>query len=70
MTPDVRAAYDAEAAARERLPADTKGLVIILSEIGRGGLNQAVIAIEEARAELDAALAARTAFPARRPPAP
>ncbi len=56
VTPDVRAAYDAEAAARERLPADTKGLVIILSEIGRGGLNQAVIGIEQARAELDAAL--------------
>jgi hypothetical protein len=56
VTPDIRAAYDAEAAARERLPADTKGLVIILGEIARGGLNQAVIGIEEARSELDAAL--------------
>ena len=56
VTPAVRAAYDAEASARERLPSDTKGLVIILGEIGRGGLNQAVIAIEEARSELDAAL--------------
>jgi hypothetical protein len=53
---EVREAFDAEAAARERLPSDTKGLVIILAEIGRGGLNQAVIGIEEARARLDAAL--------------
>ncbi len=54
VTPEVRAAFDAEAAARKRLPGDTKGLVIILAEIGRGGLNQAVIGIEEARGKLDA----------------
>ena len=53
---EVRAAFDGEAAARKRLPADTKGLVIILAEIGRGGLNQAVIGIEEARGRLDAAV--------------
>ena len=56
VTPEVRAAFDAEAAARARLPADTKALVIILAEIGRGGLNQAVIGIEEARGKLDAAI--------------
>jgi hypothetical protein len=56
VTADVRAAFDAEAEARKRLPSDTKGLVIILAEIGRGGLNQAVIGIEEARGTLDAAL--------------
>ncbi len=56
VTPEVRQAFDAEAAARARLPADTRGLVVILSEIGRGGLNQAVIGIEEARGKLDAAV--------------
>ncbi len=55
VTAEVRAAFDAEAAARERLPSDTRGLVVILAEIGRGGLNQAVIGIEEARGKLDAA---------------
>jgi hypothetical protein len=49
---EVRKAFDGEVAARKRLPPDTKGLVIILAEIGRGGLNQAVISIEQARAEL------------------
>lgn len=56
VTPEVRAAFDAEAAARKRLPTDTRGLVVILAEIGRGGLNQAVIGIEEARGKLDAAV--------------
>ena len=40
----------AEAEARAQLPPDTRGLVIIMAEIGRGGMNRAVIAIEEARA--------------------
>jgi hypothetical protein len=70
VTPEVRAAYDAEAAARERLPSDTKGLVIILAEIGRGGLNQAVIGIEEARGELDAAIGLLGALPDEAPAAP
>jgi hypothetical protein len=56
VTDEVRAAFDAEGKARQRLPADSKGLVIILAEIGRGGLNQAVITIEQARGDLDAAL--------------
>lgn len=55
VTAEVRAAFDAEAAARKRLPSDTRGLVVILAEVGRGGLNQAVIGIEEARGKLDAA---------------
>ena len=37
VTPATRAAVKAEAAARARLPPDTRGLVIIMSEIGRGG---------------------------------
>jgi tetratricopeptide (TPR) repeat protein len=70
VTADVKAAYDAEAAARKRLPADTKALVIIIAEIGRGGLNQAVIAIEEARGELDAALGSLGGIPDESPAAP
>ncbi len=54
---EVRAAFDAELVARERLPENTRGLVIILADIGQGGLNQAVIAIERARGGLDTALA-------------
>jgi hypothetical protein len=70
VTPDVTAAYNAEATARERLPADTKGLVIILAEIGRGGLNQAVIGIEEARGELDAAVGLLGGVPGEAPASP
>jgi hypothetical protein len=56
VTSEVRKAFDGEIAARKLLPSDSKGLVIILAEIGRGGLNQAVITIEQARGELDSAL--------------
>ena len=38
------------------LPPDTRGLVVIMAEIGRGGMNGAVITIEEARAKLADAL--------------
>jgi hypothetical protein len=56
VTGAVRRAFAAEEDAREQLPEDTRGLVVIMAEIARGGLNQAVIAIEEARGELEAAL--------------
>ena len=56
VTDDVRNAIDAERAAKERLPADSRGLILIMSEIGRGGMNAAVIAIEEARGALAEAL--------------
>jgi hypothetical protein len=56
VTAAVRAAFAAEQSARAQLPGDTKGLVVIMSDIARGGLNQAVIAIEEARGSLNAAL--------------
>ena len=49
-------AVEAEAAARARLPPDTRGLVVIMSDIGRAGLNEAVIGIEEARGKLTDAL--------------
>ena len=51
VTDAVRKAIAAEQAAKDRLPPDTRGLVVIMAEIGRGGMNGAVIAIEEARAQ-------------------
>jgi hypothetical protein len=60
VTAATRAIAAAEKAARARLPSDTRGLVVIMGEIGRGRLNGAVIAIEEARAKLTDALDAGT----------
>jgi hypothetical protein len=67
VTPATRAAVKAEAAARARLPPDTRGLVIIMSEIGRGGMNGAVIAIEEARAKLADAIDSESPTPTTQP---
>ena len=67
VTAATRAAVKAEAAARARLPPDTRGLVIIMAEIGRGGMNGAVIAIEEAKGKLSDALDADTAAPSDSP---
>jgi hypothetical protein len=50
-----QAAVD-ERRAHGLLPSNTSGLVIILAEIGRGGLNQAVIGIEQTKAKLQAAV--------------
>lgn len=58
VTDAVRNAIAAERAAKNRLPPDTRGLVVIMAEIGRGGMNGAVIAIEEARGKLIDAIAA------------
>jgi hypothetical protein len=69
VTPATRAAVKAEAAARARLPPDTRGLVVIMSEIGRGGMNGAVIAIEEARAKLADAIDGETPTPTTEPDA-
>lgn len=57
VTGELRDAIAAEAAARRNLPADTRGLVVIMAEIGRGGMTGAVISIEEARGRLIAAIA-------------
>jgi hypothetical protein len=51
-TAAVKAASKAEQQARAQLPADTRGLGLIMGEVARGGLNQAVITIEEARKRL------------------
>ncbi|MBI2777293.1 MAG: hypothetical protein HYX57_08580 [Chloroflexi bacterium] len=58
VTPAVRDAYAEEGRARALLPPDTRALVVIVADIGRGGLNQAVIAIEQARGRLNLALEA------------
>lgn len=49
---EVREAAARERAAREALPPDARALVVILGDVARGGLNQAVIEIEEARGRL------------------
>jgi len=52
VTDAVRDAAAAESVARELLPPDARALVVILGDVARGGLNQAVVAIEEARGRL------------------
>ena len=52
VTDAVRDAAARERAAKDQLPPDARALVVILGDVARGGLNQAVIAIEEARGEL------------------
>jgi hypothetical protein len=56
VTDEVRAASEAEQAARARLPRDTRALVVIMNDVAQGGLNQAVIGIEETRGALAAEL--------------
>ena len=56
ITDDVRDERAAEQEARRRLPPDSRGLIVIIAEIGRGGMNGAVIAIEEAKARIADAL--------------
>ncbi len=63
VTKTIRAAVAAEADARARLPPDPRGLVIIMADIGRGGMNGAVITIEQAKAALTDALARADAAP-------
>lgn len=56
VTDELRDAIAAEEAARRNLPGDTRGLVVIMAELGRGGMNSAVVAIEQARGRLTAAI--------------
>ena len=53
VTKKMRAAIKAEEAARAKLPPDPSALVIIMADIGRVGMNGAVIGIEEARGRAD-----------------
>jgi hypothetical protein len=56
VTVEVAAAFDRHEAARAQLPPDDRGLELIMVGIAQGGLNQAVIAIEQAREQLAHAL--------------
>lgn len=60
VTDAVRKAFAAEEAAKGALPTNTKAIVVIMGDIARGGLNQAVIDIEVARGSLAAALEAQS----------
>ncbi len=52
VTDDVRSAVEQVRTAQQQLPSDTRALVVIMSDIARAGLNQAVIRIEETRGRL------------------
>lgn len=69
VTPAVRAAADRERAAKELLPPDARALVIILGDVARGGLNQAVIGVEVVRGGLLDAIA-RAGGPGASEPTP
>jgi hypothetical protein len=57
-TPEVLAAFADVEAAQKLLPPDTRALIVIIGDLAQGGLNQAAIAVEEARGALTAAVAA------------
>jgi hypothetical protein len=61
VTSAVRSAFAAEEAAKGALPTDTRGIVAIMGDIARGGLNQVVIDIEQARGALAEALSVQQA---------
>lgn len=64
VTSAVREAMAKEEAAKRRLPPDTRSLVLIMAEIGQGGMNAAAIEIEQAREDLDEAFAPPLTGPA------
>ena len=53
----VDAAYREQEAALAQLPTDNREVVVIIAQVAQGGLNDAVVAIEYARGQIDAALA-------------
>lgn len=55
-TAEVQAALAAEREARGRLPEDNRALIVIMSDLAQGGLNQALVRIEDARGRLQAAV--------------
>ncbi|MBI3751997.1 MAG: hypothetical protein HY263_10145 [Chloroflexi bacterium] len=57
-SPTVDEAYRQENLARQGLPPDNRQIVVIVAEVAQAGLNQAVVAIEDARGRIDEAVAA------------
>lgn len=57
LTVEVQSARRDERIAFDRLPPDRRTIVVIVSEVARGGLIQAVVAIEDAHGHVDEALA-------------
>jgi hypothetical protein len=62
-TDAVREAAERERVARDQLPVDARALTVILGDVARGGLNQAVITVEEVRGQLLDAYAAALGAP-------
>lgn len=56
VTIEVQSARREEQIAFQALPADRRAIIVIVSEVTRNGLTQAVLAIDEASARLDAAI--------------
>jgi hypothetical protein len=63
ITVKVQAARRNERDAFDQLPPDRRTIIVIVAEVARGGLTQAVLAIEDARGRLDDALAAAVGQP-------
>lgn len=64
VTVKVQAARRVERDAFDQLPPDRRTIIVIVAEIARGGLTQAVLAIEDARGRIDDALAEAAPEPA------
>jgi hypothetical protein len=56
--PVVDAAYREEQSALAELPPDNRAIIVIIAGVAQGGLNQAVVAIEDASGRLDQAISA------------
>ncbi|HUQ44454.1 MAG TPA: hypothetical protein VM451_08640 [Candidatus Limnocylindria bacterium] len=63
ITIEVQAARREERLAYENLPPDRRTIIVIVAEVARGGLTQAVLAIEDAGGHIEAALAETGAAP-------
>lgn len=70
VTQEARIAFDEVRAAQAQLPPDTRALVVIMSDLARAGLNQAVIRIEESRGKMAEAIAVLRRAPATESPGP
>jgi hypothetical protein len=64
ITNAVRSAMREESRAKARLPPDTRSLVLIMSDIGQGGMNDSAAAIQTAHDDLLEALAPPSPAPA------